>query len=315
MIILGIDSTSRLNFVRQYPVTTTFLDYNLHILQFVGFHKIGADTYSNLLPLLTGKFKSQLDNECLRNGSVFDDCQFIWNFFQRDKYSTAFGEDVALNGIFNAFSGFKKQPTTHYWNNFNMKAAKEIGNQKYINTPLCFGLRPAYTYLLDYIEKFTTSYHSLSSKFFGFFWSYGLTFDFLNYGSLGDFDFTNLLQNLHRRQVFNNTFMIIMSDHGTESGGILNTEQGRKEESLPLLWVVVPFWFRERHGEASRNMFINSRRLVTVFDVYETLKSISWNRFDTTASASKYRSSLFRPISSFRSCDSLGIKDEWCACN
>lgn len=98
------------------------------------------------------------------------------------------------------------------------------------------------------------------------------------------------------------------------------------EERQPLLYFILPKWFKKVFPSAYKNLLINRRRLTSPFDLYETLKDLSDIDKISTSSIQKRsmemheQSLLDRSISLFlqvpptRSCDSAGIQSHWCTC-
>ena len=54
VLTLGVESVSRLNFMRQMPMTRDFLLRNLSAFELKGFNKVADNTYVNIVPMLTG---------------------------------------------------------------------------------------------------------------------------------------------------------------------------------------------------------------------------------------------------------------------
>ena len=93
---------------------------------------------------------------------------------------------------------------------------------------------------------------------------------------------------------------------------------------MPALYIVLPPWFRKTFKIAMQNLRRNSHLLTTHFDVHETLKEF-WDVSQLSDNNIKRRTkygtfatrrgiSLFLPIPADRTCQSAGIKDEYCLC-
>ena len=54
VLALGVDSISRLNFIRQMPQTRNYLQKHLKSYEMKGFNKVADNTYVNIVPMLTG---------------------------------------------------------------------------------------------------------------------------------------------------------------------------------------------------------------------------------------------------------------------
>lgn len=326
VLIIGLDAVSRLNLHRQLPETVEYLE-KLSAVELLGYNKVGDNTFPNLIPILTGLDENQLVNACWPSYEHrFDNCPFIWNDFKRKSYATAYAEDSAWMGIFNyGKKGFYEQPTDYYWSVFNVAAEKEIGNEHALNVYRCVGGRQVYTTFLEYIKKFTSTMENNSHPYFGFFWEVSISHDYLNTPKWADGDFKRLFQFMNDTGYLEKTVLIFLSDHGIRWGGIRSTYQGRMEERLPFVYVIIPEWYREIYTQAYANLRKNSRRLTTPFDIHEMLKDLL-DPFALTAKhlEEKYEAenakntsrgqSLFRTISSKRTCEDAGILPHWCTC-
>lgn len=54
-MVVGLDSVSRLNFMRQLPKAYRLLTDNLDATVLIGFNKVGHNTFPNVVPMLTGR--------------------------------------------------------------------------------------------------------------------------------------------------------------------------------------------------------------------------------------------------------------------
>jgi hypothetical protein len=323
ILIIGIDAVSRLNFHRQMPRTVEYLK-NITAVELLGYNKVGDNTFPNLMPVLTGLSEDQLQDLCWNedNKKRFDKCPFIWKDFKAKGFATSFGEDSSWMGIFNYMrKGFTQQPTDYMWGAFNRISENQIGNSHNMNVQECVGAREVYKVFLDYIKNFVIKMDSEKIPYFAFYWGASLTHDYLNKPNLGDNDYYNLLKNIKDNGHLNNTVMIVMSDHGIRWGDIRQTYQGRMEERLPFIFMVLPEWYKRQYQDAYNNLLKNSRRLTTPYDLYETLKDLL-NPFVLNHDflQKRYRNnssrgySLFNEISQKRTCESADIASHWCTC-
>ncbi|KAK5646626.1 hypothetical protein RI129_005090 [Pyrocoelia pectoralis] len=324
VLVIGLDAVSRVNLHRQMPKTVQVLK-EMEAVEFLGYNKVADNTFPNLIPILTGLSENELAETCWRSiNDRFDNCSFIWKNFSRKNYATAFGEDSAWMGMFNyAKFGFTVQPTDYFWDPFNYRSEKEIGNQHKMNVYQCVGSREVYKVLLEYIEKFVLRMRQSNIPFFGFFWGSSLSHDYLNKPKLGDEHYANFFGDLVRNGILKNTVLLFISDHGIRWGGIRATFQGRMEERLPFLFMVLPSEYRENHHLAYSNLKRNARRLITPFDLHETIKDLL-NPYALTQNFINSRAenrdgdvrgySLFELIPSNRTCLSANIASHWCTC-
>ncbi|KAM3964777.1 uncharacterized protein ACR2FA_001168 isoform 2-T2 [Aphomia sociella] len=323
ILIMGIDAVSRLNFYRTMPKTVAFLK-NKEAIDLAGYNKVGDNTFPNLIPMLLGVTPEELTKTCLpHKKATFDNCPFIWEWFKQAGYYTALGEDSGSLGTFNYIRvGFIDTPTDYYIHTFINEAEKEAGNNHDFNSYLCLNNRYFYNVLLDYIENLTTELRS--SKLFSFFWEVTMSHDYLNYPMVMDDDYVNFFKRLDSSHYLNDTILFLISDHGIRWGDIRSTKQGRLEERLPFVFILLPPSFQDKYGEAYKNIKINSKRLTTPFDIHATLSDLVdldniVNKNIISRKESSYgqqRSvSLFLPIPSNRTCKMAAIEDHWCTCH
>ena len=56
VLAIGVESVSRLNFIRQMALTKEFLTKNLGAFEMKGFNKVADNTFVNIVPMLTGMY-------------------------------------------------------------------------------------------------------------------------------------------------------------------------------------------------------------------------------------------------------------------
>ncbi|XP_043523497.1 uncharacterized protein LOC122535763 isoform X1 [Frieseomelitta varia] len=326
VLIIGLDSISRLNFHRMMPNTVRALQ-ELEAVELLGYTKVADNTYPNLVPVLSGLSESELHDLCWQNkNKPFDDCPFIWKNFSASGYRTGFGEDACGMTIFNYLKrGFRAQPTDYYLRPFCIASEKDIGNTHKLNANLCVGTRKTFENLLDYAKKIALQFHR--DPYFAMVWQASLTHDFFNYPQLGDTSYCNLITYLSSQRLLNQTALIVMSDHGMRWGSFRQTYQGRMEDSLPFVFVVLPRWWREKYQIAWANFRRNTRSLTTAFDLHETLidmlhsESLEETRLKARFKAMPKNDNLprgiswFLPIPDYRTCSMAGIASHWCMCH
>lgn len=112
VLLFGIGSLSRLNFVRSFPKTLKYIEKK-EWLPLQGYTKVGEDLFSNMVPVLTGMTTDQLTKACIsKKKPKLDNCPFIWKNFSQNGYLTSFTEDSTGSAIFGQKNyGFSKSPT------------------------------------------------------------------------------------------------------------------------------------------------------------------------------------------------------------
>ncbi|XP_072937055.1 uncharacterized protein [Epargyreus clarus] len=322
ILVLGIDAVSRLNFHRTMPKTLQFLK-DRGAVELLGYNKVGDNTFPNIIPMLLGFKDTELKRTCLPNSrSTFDNCPFIWEWYKQSGYYTAFAEDSSSLGTFNyQRSGFSNTPTDYYLHTFIHEAEENAGNNFDFNSFLCMNEKYFYDILLNYIENLSITLKS--NRLFGFFWEITMSHDYLNYPMIMDSSYEDFLKKLDASKYLEESILLLISDHGIRWGDIRVTKQGRLEERLPFVYILVPPSFSKKYSEAYTNLKINSKRLTTPFDIHATLydlvdlNNIKNEKIQARKQTSYGRNrgiSLFLPIWSNRTCLMAGIDDHWCTC-
>ncbi|XP_026726962.1 uncharacterized protein LOC113493268 [Trichoplusia ni] len=324
VLILGIESMSRLNFHRTMPLTANFLK-DKGMIELLGYNKIGDNSFPNLFPILTGLSFDYVKQAYTRNKVLdLNKCQFIWDKFKEKGYQTALGSDSIAAVLGTYEYSLRRQPTDNYLQPFIFETRNLFKDQHY-NFHQCMGSKFFYQILLDYIYSLT---HKLkNNNFFGMFWEESVSHEDLNMPNIMDESYHNFLKELHKENYLNKTVLVLLSDHGMRWGPIVQTAQGRSEERLPLLGILFPEQFRRRHKLAIKNILINTKRLTTPFDIYKTLLDLlNLKSLEDLALIERYRTlgseyslhsktSLFLPVSPKRNCTTVGIEEHWCSCH
>ncbi|XP_058800061.1 uncharacterized protein LOC131669296 isoform X2 [Phymastichus coffea] len=319
VLVVGMDSLSRLNFRRSMPKTLSILK-ELGAVEMLGYHKVADNTYPNLVPVLTGLSQEEFEKLCWNNHKKpFDRCPLLWKNFKTKGYRTIFGEDACYMTTFNYLKpGFRVQPTDYYLRPFCVAAESEIGNTHKLNADLCLGTRLNYAALLHYTRKVAEEF--ADDPYFGFFWEASLTHDYIEYPQLADDNYHYFFDYLDKYNLMRNTAVVFMSDHGMRWGSFRQTYQGRLEDSLPTMFLMTPDWWKKQYSNAWQQLQINSKRLTTPFDFHETLwdildpsrliKEVSYN-----SSFCPRGISMFKAIPEERNCEMAGIPEHWCMCH
>ncbi|KAH3801315.1 uncharacterized protein LOC127839921 [Dreissena polymorpha] len=312
IMMIGMDSVSRLSFIRQMVETKKFLDETMGAFDMSGYNKVADNTFINIVPMTMGKFVSEMPWDESKSAVPFDDFKFIWNNFSESGYRTFYAEDAPEISIFDFLkAGFKTPPSDHF--NRPMSIAMELKQDLWTNNHHCFQDRLetdiVLQYLLDFVETYQHEPH------FAFTFITRLSHDDVNSAGAADEPYYKFFKILHERDLIRNTVIFFYSDHGMRFGKIRETYIGKLEERLPFMYVVVPKWLTESYPFIKSNLQINQHRLTTPFDVYETLLDILQFNGKKPNSESETRGiSWFREVPIQRSCDGAGILPHWCTC-
>ena len=312
VLMIGVDSVSRLNFIRQMPRTRQFLLEELNAVEMLGYNKVADNTFVNIVPMLAGKFVEELPwNETMKK-MPFDNFTFIWKNFTKAGYRTMYAEDSPKIAIFNyEKEGFHQAPTDYY--NRPLSLAMESHRSVWNNDHHCVGSKLETNIVLKYVTDFVR--RSSNRPHFGFAFITRLTHENFNDAGAADEPHLHFFKQLKSDRLINNTIVFYFSDHGNRFGEMRNTYVGKAEERLPLLFVVFPVWFSKRYPKLFSNIRINSHRLTTPFDIFETLKDILYFRgIDRSVVKNQRGISLFSEIPELRSCSQAHILPHWCMC-
>ncbi|CAH1786940.1 unnamed protein product [Owenia fusiformis] len=313
IVLLGVDSVSRLNFMRLMPKTRRFIEEELNGFELTGYNKVGDNTFPNLVPLLSGKFAADLPwNSATDRGKPFDEFKFIWNEAAKKGYRTLFAEDAPKWALFNYLKGgFHKQPTDYYSRPFHIALELE---ESVWQKAHCVGDRHeseiTLNYLYDYMDTFKDRPH------FAFTFNSRLTHEDISLTGVADNIYLKFLKRVKNCGNLNNSVVVFYSDHGIRYGDMRQTKIGKLEEKLPFIYWIFPKWFSENHPEFVHNLRINKHRLTTPFDVHETLQNILTDGplESFTSDPNKKGMSLFKVIPETRTCEDVGILPHWCTC-
>lgn len=316
VLLVGIDSISRLNLKRMMPKTYQYLKEKDWI-EYKGYNKMGDNTFPNLMAIFTGKNESEAFRTCNpRKIGFLDKCNFIFFNYSAAGYVTAYAEDEAKINTFNyRKKGFAHPPTDYYLRPYAIASEQLVivkkDSMKYCVGPESYGER-----ILNVAKDFAITFKDHPN--FGFFWMNSFSHNELNAPSGMDYKVRNFLRDITNEGVLNNTFVIFLSDHGLRFGEIRYTDSGWLEERLPYLFFSIPKWFQKQFPSEYNNLKVNVGRLTTPYDLHMTLQDIlskTWKNFELkAASGCPSCKSLFEEAEGERSCEEAGITQHWCTC-
>jgi len=82
VLIISIDSLSRLNLIRSMPITYRLLETH-GFMSLEGYTKVADNTFPNVVPILTGMFVNQMTKRCWKSPKdEMDECPFLWKDFK-----------------------------------------------------------------------------------------------------------------------------------------------------------------------------------------------------------------------------------------
>lgn len=307
VLVVGLDSMSRLNLYRTMPRTVTHL-HTHGWTELRGYTKVGDNTLPNVMALLTGIPPDRLTSTHRR---FFDGYPYVWKEFAAAGYVTANVEDQPSLGTFNChLKGFVRRPTDYYPLSFFRVAE----SYRYFREKHSYlGFKTASDHLFGYLRDFAQT-HS-QDPFFGFFWVNDFSHNNLNQPSSEDAQVLKTLQSLEELNTFNTTMVLFLSDHGLRVGDFRRTRIGWYEDRLPFLFVSIPEWYKSKHDQEYTNLLNNADKLISPFDVYKTLSHVLHGDDVKEPIGCKTCYSLLTEVPSDRTCADAGVSPHWCACH
>ena len=308
VLLLVMDSTSRLNSIRHLVETRRFLLQEIEGIEFVGYNRVAENTYPNMLALLAGLKLEEL------GGRGFDDVpSFVWKRFKDIGYRTLFGEDGwPFNGMFViAGHGFVRPPTDYYMRPLMLALYEHSSKIE----ELCVGAITEYDLILRWMYDFVDI--SATEPYFAFFELTEFVHDEVNGASRIDRKLVSFFRRLHEAGHLKRTVVWFLADHGFRMGDWASTTMGFIEASLLMNLVVLPPSFIAIYPSMVDLLRINAaERMTTHFDVYETLLHLAELADEANGSSTGRRGvSLFREvISPNRTCKSMQIDEMYCGC-
>ena len=314
VVMLGVDSVSRSNSIRQLSKTRDYLFNQLGAVELKGYHKVGENTFPNVVAILSGDSESELLNGTSVTSVTFERYDFLWKQFSRAGFQTLYAEDMPALCAFNYLKrGFATPPTDYYMRPFNR--ATEGDRYGLLNTRSCQQSILHTDRLLHWLAQFSEEFRA--DRHFAFAFLTGVTHEDVNSAGYADWPLLKFLRRLRATGAFQRrTAFVLFSDHGMRFGPLRQTRAGQSEERLPFIALVLPEWFRQRHPQQWRNLQANVHRLTTPFDLHATMLH-ALHGFDLAyLPASRHGTSLLgSTISEARTCADVSVQPHWCMCN
>ncbi|CAH1174263.1 unnamed protein product [Phaedon cochleariae] len=319
VILIGIDGVSRSNLMRTMPKTQQFCEKN-NWVNLKGYNKVEDNTYPNFIAVLAGvKFDDRVSTVCdPYHKDSFESCNFIWNQYKDQNYSTAYAEDAPTISTFNLKKvGFTSPPTDYYFRPYFL-AADQLPPKYLCLKAHCTGPEKTGIRMQNLITDFLSTNND-SAPSFGLFWMNSFSHEGLNCPTSMDDDFAAFFERMQADGYLDNTIVVFFSDHGFRFGKIRLTHVGWLEERLPFIYIHIPERFRKVHEEEYKNLLDNSEKLTTPYDLHMTLQhilSLSDPKYtEIQAEGCPLCKSLFKKISPDRSCDQAGVPQHYCTCS
>ncbi|XP_046660865.1 uncharacterized protein LOC124354454 isoform X1 [Homalodisca vitripennis] len=328
--VIGLDSMSRLNFMRQLPLSYRYITDVMEGVVLLGFNKVGENTFPNLVPMLTGRASAW--------GAYYhyENWPFVWKQFADEGAATMYSEDLPQFNMFDYLStGLQHQPTVHYMRTFWLAVEKSLLYR--MSSTFCLGARPKHVIYFHYLLSFLRVYRNSPAFLFSLFNE--ASHDYVNTVGAIDQDLRDFLNASVTEGLFNRTVVLILGDHGNRIDPIRLTDVGRIEDRMPMVSVVMPKWTDKIYPGWREALQKNSKRLLSSYDIhgtfldvlstlqkpgsidvqsvfeFEKLKETGLDiRWAKHFSAKSPEMSFFQPVPLDRTCSEAGIPDWFCVC-
>eukprot|EP00111_Clytia_hemisphaerica_P010755 TCONS_00031414-protein len=294
------DSQSRANFQRHAIKTMDFLEKDVDSFIFQSNSIVGDGTTAQISAMLTGVAeKDQYETRRgFPNTRTVDDFEWIFKYFHNAGYATMYSEDDMDFGTFNyRLNGFAKPPALWYPKPMWLGWVQDYNHKHLCGAEQNIGLLKQFDEMFRYYGRFA---FALTAKF---------CHDDPNTLQLMDQQTLDLIKYYKKED---NTIFILFGDHGSRAGKLRETLQGKLEERIPFLAMVVPSWLKVKHPEIHSALRYNTRAFTTYFDINAMFRHIvSYPKLPGPEVKGR---SLFTRLPLNRTCASEGVEEHWCPC-
>ena len=129
ILAVGVDSVSRLNFLRHFITTKQLIEREGFTGPLLGLHKIGDNTFPNLIGMFTGMDAGRVDAS-LPPSRKLDDVPLIFKEFSAAGYLTSYLEQQPSFGLwtYHGRSGFLRQPLEYLMRPVNILVSAQLNS-------------------------------------------------------------------------------------------------------------------------------------------------------------------------------------------
>jgi len=314
-----------------------------NVFEFGRHHSVGGSSIRNLTPMLTGLLLSQLEakqkkyqawafEEFKRSGYIaINTHNHCWRFdetfgarFDRhtpEHYFPFEMEDIKWFGPF-----FCQPRKGEFTIPVDRACAKTPDATQCFPSPennmdriSCLGGRSRSSLLVEHYLHARANHAEVPT--FGHIHDYDLHIQNLVALHMYDDDKARILPMLEEANIFNDTVVILLSDHGSQHT-ITATTQGALEYKMPFLYMFVPDVVLNQHPGWREALEWNQQVLTAPQDIHETMIALAGGRgvgdadwWKTHGHDSNVRgSSLLEKLPYDRSCVDAGIPETECTC-
>ena len=239
-------------------------------------------------------------------------------------WTTLYLEDFQLYGNFarEGSIGFRRPPVQHYFRAAYWAISKEKGlgggglRNRLVGKAdnyACQQELPAHIHQFRLLDDLLTK---KQKPVFAYIHLNEYTHNDMAMAAQYDLPIKELITSLSSRQALDDTFFLLLADHGFQRGDnpFTLTDQGKVENNMPALMVVPPASLASSHPEMVAALRGNGRGLTSHQDVYATLREVL--RMGAGPGVEERKtvgSSLLHPIAA-RGCEGAGVPPQFCSC-
>jgi hypothetical protein len=297
-----IDSLSQMNMHRSLPKSLAQAEAMGGILM-TGHHKVGDNSVPNVMAMMTGDSPYWTGKTWItRKNNAPETLPMIIGMFRDWGWNTVFFEDM-LHWVGPAlrYNVEIANPWSMTYNDVWWYLKGSIAHNNPIKTFRDMHL----------VYKDTPSLiHTHLSEYLHF---------NLNMGKNYDADLAAMLTNLSNENALDDTFLLLMGDHGYRMQPFANLEQGNIENNMPVLLIIPPKDLAAKHPDWLKNLKANANVLTSHWDIHHMFRDILGIAGGAEEVADVYKdhkvpgTSLFSPLGR-RSCTEAGVPLEFCSC-
>ena len=286
ILFIYLDNLSRVHFFRQFKKTAkflkTFLSYKgfssidnpeqkYHGFEFMKYHNFKRATLHNAIPMFSGVYYKKKNKmvsivkDMKKNGYITGSVQDICH---KELMSVGKFKKYSFIEFDHEYAAPNCDPNVYRYG-FGFFSGENGILRK------CLYGKDSIEYAFEYGKKFWMAYKS-NIKFLRIVNTYAHEYsgekakysDDALYSFLNELYYSNQLQN---------TTVIIAGDHGFALMGIyklLNPNDWRIEQSLPILFLLVPDQKNRTYEEQYSEILKNQQILITPFDIYYTIRHL-----------------------------------------
>jgi len=323
IILLSYDSLSRVSWFKRIPKTTEYILNKMNFKLLYGHSILGDGTPACMIPLLTGRLENELPSTLKSdpNGTFVDQAYpFLFNELKANNYYSFHMEDWPQVSAFTyRLRGMSNNTAHHYMRAYQTHLWSKVSSAYFSNRDdFCIGSvkrhKKALNLLTDFIQTYSNTTTTQSHHHIGIMHYIENSHDSNDRGWQIDNDLLQFLMDNFKENNFQNTAILLYSDHGQRFSAERLSQQGYLEERMPFVSIYLPDQYRKENPVKFNNLIKNSQQLTTALDIYQTLRELtclSPFKNDTN----KIRSiSLLESIPFNRTCKDIGLSLHFCIC-